>query len=95
MKLENVKKLFLELEKNITLQNYIAQGNSRHILLNTNEPSDNFPNYSIGLNNKLNNIAFSYLSVGCALIENNNLKDFNIPDIIETGAKILGSSPIK
>lgn len=51
-------------------QNLIAQVSSKNILLEANEPFENFPNYTENLDEKINYIAFSYLSIACTLKEN-------------------------
>ncbi len=82
-----------EINEDTFLQNFIAQGSSRYVLYNINEPQENFPKYAVNLNSKLNSIALEYLSLGCSLIEN---KELNNPDYIkkaveaiEKGAEIL------
>jgi replicative superfamily II helicase len=75
-----------KVERDSTLQNLIAQANARYILYNTSESIDNFPNYTIK-DEKLNLLAFHYLSLGCRFIENEHLKDGVFP--LEKGASIL------
>ena len=53
--------LFKKYEEDTTIQNYIAQANSRFILYNANEPIENFPKYTRDLDEKCLHIAFSYL----------------------------------
>ena len=42
---------------------------SKNILLEANEPFENFPNYTENLDEKINYIAFSYLSIACTMKE--------------------------
>lgn len=67
---EKALQLFNKLEEDTFTQNLIAQASSKNILLEANEPLDNFPNYTENLDEKINYIAFSYLSIACTLKEN-------------------------
>jgi len=69
MTVEKASYLFKELEEDGFTQNLIAQANSKNILLEANEPFDNFPNYTENLDEKINYIAFSYLSIACTFKE--------------------------
>lgn len=64
MNLEISTKLFEKYEADTIIQNYIAQANSRYILYNSNEPTENFPQYTVALDEKCLHIAFSYLNFG-------------------------------
>lgn len=66
---EKALQLFDELEKDTFTQNLIAQVSSKNILLEANEPFENFPNYTESLDERINYIAFSYLSIACTLNE--------------------------
>ncbi len=46
MRSERALKQFIKLEEDSTIQNYIAQANSRYILYTAREPHENFPNYT-------------------------------------------------
>jgi len=70
MTIKKALELFKELEEDKFTQNLIAQANSKNILLEANEPFDNFPNYTENLDERINYIAFSYLSIACVLKEN-------------------------
>lgn len=70
MTVEKALQLFKELEEDSFTQNLIAQASSKNILLEANEPFENFPNYTENLDEKINYIAFSYLSIACTLKEN-------------------------
>ncbi|KAA5547850.1 DEAD/DEAH box helicase [Adhaeribacter rhizoryzae] len=74
------------IEKDGLIQNLIAQANSRYILLNTSENSDNFPPYTIS-DESLNLLGFYYLNLGCSIAEDNNLESALSP--LEKGASIL------
>ena len=69
MTVEKALQLFNELEKDTFTQNLIAQANSKNILLEANEPLENFPDYTENLDEKINYIAFSYLSIACTMKE--------------------------
>lgn len=70
MTVEKALQLFNELEKDRFTQKLIAQASSKNILIEANEPFKNFPNYTENLDDKINYIAFSYLSIACTLKEN-------------------------
>lgn len=96
MKFDQIREKLDKVEKDSTLQNLIAQANARYILYNTSESIDNFPNYTIK-DEKLNLLAFHYLSLGCRFIENEHFKYGVSP--LEKGASILenvhGSPEVK
>jgi len=64
MDIKTATRLFKKYEEDNTIQNYIAQANSRFILYNANEPFENFPKYTSNLDERCLHIAFSYLSLG-------------------------------
>jgi len=66
---EKALQLFKKLEEDTFTQNLIAQASSKNILLEANEPFENFPNYTENLDEKINYIAFSYLSIASSLKE--------------------------
>ena len=72
MTVKKALQLFKKLEEDSFTQNLIAQANSKNILLEANEPFENFPKYTENLDDKINYIAFSYLSIACILKENEN-----------------------
>jgi len=90
MNIEKAYQLFNELEEDSFTQNLIAQANAKNILLESNESFENFPNFTEGLDEKINHIAFSYLSIACNLKENGiydevTLKSFEkVGDIIHS-----------
>ncbi|WP_417900105.1 DEAD/DEAH box helicase [Bacillus haimaensis] len=81
--------LLQKIETDKYLQNLIAQGDSRFLLFNIKEKKENFPNYTDNLDEKLTQIAVSYLSVGCYYAENNDIENAIFP--LEKGANILES----
>ncbi len=95
MKIENTASVLKKLESDKAAQHLIAQGNSRYILFSVDEPIDNFPAYDPQLNIKLENIAISYLSIGCSFAENNDY--VKASDSLYRGASILESThkPVK
>ena len=86
MTFDQIQEKLDRIEKDLTLQNLIAQANARYILYNTSESTDNFPKYTIK-DDKLNLLAFHYLNLGCRFIENKHLKNGIFP--LEKGASIL------
>ncbi|HCM0882534.1 TPA: hypothetical protein N2826_002996 [Vibrio parahaemolyticus] len=69
------QKLFDKLENDEFAQNLIAQSNAKNILLAVKEDENNFPNFTEGLTDRINSIAFAYLSIGCAMAEENEIND--------------------
>lgn len=70
MTIEKALKLFENLENDTFAQNLIAQANAKNILLEVNNQPIKFPNFTEDLDEKINSIAFSYLSIACTLKEN-------------------------
>ena len=64
MHIEKIAQLYNECEKDTTIQNFIAQANSRYILHNVKELQKNFPQYTEKLDEKCTSIAFNYLTYG-------------------------------
>jgi len=87
MKIEEANEILEFLNSNSSVQNFIAQAKSRYILFNVDEPEGNFPRYVANLSEKNNHTAFSYLTVGCYLAEQDNLKRALHP--LKMGASIL------
>ena len=69
MDLETAVSLFKQLENDKTVQSYYAKANARYILYGVKEDESNFPNYQLNLDDGGDNLAFSYLSIGCCLFE--------------------------
>jgi superfamily II DNA or RNA helicase len=67
--------LFTGFERDSFVQNLIAQSNAKNILLEVKEPEENFPNFTEGLDERITSIAFTYLSIGCALREKGENSD--------------------
>lgn len=95
MNIDKAHTIFKELEEDIFAQNLIAQANAKNILLVANEPFENFPEFTEKLDEKVNYIAFSYLSVGCTLLEKDGDSSLAI-HVLEKAATILNyvHSPI-
>lgn len=87
MQIDKAKAMLEKLEADSLIQNFIAQSDSRFILFNVQEPIDNFPKYSQGLDEKLTSTAMSYLSVGCSCAEQGYIGESIFP--LEKGATIL------
>ncbi|WP_066837163.1 DEAD/DEAH box helicase [Rufibacter ruber] len=79
--------VYQKIEQDELAQNLIAESHARHILYNVNEPEENFPDFTLGLDDRLSTIAFSYISIGCQYAEN---KEYQLAlDPLEKGANIL------
>ena len=87
MDVEEANEILAFLDSDSTVQNYIAQAKSRYILYNVEEPEENFPNYVSNLSQRNNHTAFSYLTVGCYLGEQDNLTEALHP--LKMGASVL------
>lgn len=70
MKIETANRYFEKYEKDPVIQNYIAQAKSRHILYNANEPEENFPRYTEGLDKKCTHLALGYIDCGFTFLLN-------------------------
>ncbi|HEY5591328.1 MAG TPA: DEAD/DEAH box helicase [Paludibacter sp.] len=68
-RIEKALSLYGQMENDHTTKNFIAQGNARYILFGVNENPDNFPRFRHNLNEGLDSIAYSYLSIGCYFAE--------------------------
>lgn len=75
MNIDKALDLFAEIENDSFVQNLIAQSNAKNILLEVKEPEQNFPNFTEGLDERITGIAFTYLSIGCALREKGGNSD--------------------
>jgi hypothetical protein len=69
-KFEKVLELYDQMENDYATKNFIAQANARYILFGVNEDREKFPQFRPNLNEGLDVIAYSYLSVGCYFAEN-------------------------
>lgn len=87
MELKTSLKLLKKYEEDETIQNFIAQANSRYILYNAQEPIENFPHYTLNLDEKCLHIAFSYLNLGWSFFFHNK-KDKSV-FCIEKAAGII------
>jgi len=74
MDIEYTEQLLGKLEKRGSLTHrIIAHANARYVLFNVNEPQGNHPPFLEHLNDKINSLSFSYLSIGAEFID---LKDY-------------------
>lgn len=87
MNLDRAEKKLREIEGNLTVQNFIAQANSRYILFCVEESSKYFPKYTDGLDERCISIAFSYLEIGISLYYNDHKYESVFP--LEKAATIL------
>lgn len=68
-RIEKALSLYSRMEDDHTTKNFIAQANARYILFGVDESIDKFPRFRTNLNEGLDSIAYSYLSVGCYFAE--------------------------
>jgi hypothetical protein len=68
-RIEKALSLYGRMEDDHTTKNFIAQANARYILFGVDESIDKFPRFRTNLNEGLDSIAYSYLSVGCYFAE--------------------------
>lgn len=68
-RIENALSLYGLIEDDHITKNFIAQANARYILFGVGENLDNFPRFRPNLNEGLDSIAYTYLSVGCYFAE--------------------------
>lgn len=69
MNQDRANTLLKRLNQDRVIQNFIAQADSRGILLSVNEPKANFPKFTIS-DFRLNLLAMQYLAIGCSFAEN-------------------------
>ncbi len=72
MNLDAATRLYEKYESDMTIQNYIAQANSRYILYNAGEPTENFPQYTRGLDERCLYLSFGYLDCGWCFFAHNH-----------------------
>lgn len=87
MEKELAKEHIKTIENDDVIQNLIAQGRSRYILYNVNEPEENFPRYSPNLTEKNNHTAYAYLNAGCYIAEEGAINE--ALEGLRKGASIL------
>ena len=68
-RLEKALSLYGRMEDDYTTKNFIAQANARYILFGVDEDVEKFPRFRTNLNEGLDTITYSYLSVGCYCAE--------------------------
>jgi tetratricopeptide (TPR) repeat protein len=68
-RIEKALSLYGRMEEDHATKNFIAQANARYILFGVDESIDKFPRFRPNLNEGLDSIAYSYLSVGCYFSE--------------------------
>lgn len=84
----NIKKAlqrFETLEHDDFVQNLIAQSNAKNILLTVKEDEANFPKFTEKLTEKINSIAFAYLSIACAIAEKHEFTDIALQSFEKAG----------
>ena len=90
MNIRKAEELYQKLEFPRGLpQNIFARANARYVLFGVNEPIENIRNLrlNIRLDTGLDNLAFSYLSIGCCFAENQRMDKAIVP--LEKGARCL------
>ncbi len=85
MDIEKAQELFDKLENDEFAQNLIAQSNAKNILLAVKEDEINFPNFTEGLTDRINGIAFAYMSIGCAITEKREINNVAVQAFEKAG----------
>ncbi|OYQ69135.1 hypothetical protein B9T13_10070 [Wohlfahrtiimonas chitiniclastica] len=88
MDIIKAQELFDKLENDKFAQNLIAQSNAKNILLTVKEDEANFPNFTEGLTERINSIAFAYLSIGCTITEKDTINDVALQAFEKAGDMI-------
>lgn len=71
------------------LDNLVTQADARRILQEVNEIPENYPNFDPALTEKATHIAYTLLSCGCSLVENEDSATSEGLSILERAGKIL------
>src|SRR5262249_48707421 len=66
---------------------FVAQAEARHVLMEVGEAPENFPAFTLGLDDKVTGLAYMLLAVGCSLIEQGERGDGAAS--LERGARLL------
>lgn len=85
MDIVKAQELFEKLENDEFAQNLIAQSNAKNILLAVKEDEANFPTFTEGLTERVNGIAFAYLSIGCSIAEKSEVNDIALKAFEKAG----------
>ena len=88
MKIEKALKLFSKLESDSFTQNLIAQSWAKNILIEAEEPKENFPHFNEELESQINIIALSYLNIACSLATSKEHGNVSV-DAFEKAGNIL------
>ena len=65
---DDARRLLAELD-GPDLANFMAQAEARHVLLEVGEAPENFPPFTVALDERITGLAYIYLAAGCSLIE--------------------------
>ncbi|ETT61795.1 DEAD/DEAH box helicase [Paenibacillus odorifer] len=71
------------------IENLVTQADARRILQEVRERSENYPNFDSALTEKATHIAYTLISCGCSLIENEDAETDEGLVVLEKGGKIL------
>lgn len=74
------------------IENLIAQADARRILQEVKETTDNYPNFDPALTEKATHIAYTLLSCGCSIVENDDAKTSEGLLALEKAGKILSDT---
>nr|WP_294894458.1 DEAD/DEAH box helicase [uncultured Pedobacter sp.] len=89
MNLEYALSLYSRIEDDRTSKSLFARANARYIMFGVNEERENFPStLEYNLNIGSDSLAFSYLSIGCTLFEN-QLRNGQMRESLEKGAEFI------
>lgn len=74
------------------IENLITQTDARRILQEVRENPENYPNFDSALTEKVTYIAYTLISCGCSLIENEDVDPTEGLEVLEKAGKILSDA---
>ncbi|WP_152401344.1 DEAD/DEAH box helicase [Paenibacillus cellulositrophicus] len=74
------------------IENLVTQADARRILQEVRERPENFPNFDSALTEKATHIAYSLISCGCSLVENEDAETDEGLVVLEKAGKILSDA---
>jgi hypothetical protein len=74
------------------IENLVTQADARRILQEVREKSGNYPNFDVTLTEKATHIAYTMISCGCSLVENDDGESDEGLAVLEKAGKILSDA---
>lgn len=74
------------------IENLVTQADARRILQEVRERPENYPNFDSALTEKATHIAYSLISCGCSLVENEDAETDEGLVVLEKAGKILSDA---